>query len=81
MVSVLSIMVARRDGDAVGAHPTLRQGRHQLTETDQHTMLHALARGAVARHSRDVVMPRYEPRHEVLRVDSGEPGHPFAVTR
>jgi hypothetical protein len=32
MVSVLSIVVARRDGDAVGAHATLRQGRHQQAE-------------------------------------------------
>jgi hypothetical protein len=74
MVSVLSIVVARRDGEAVGAHATLRQAGHQPTEAAQRTMLHALARGTIARHPQDAVMPRYELRHEVLRAGSGEPG-------
>jgi len=67
MVSVLSIVVAHRDRDAVGAHATLRQGWHQRTGIAQRTMLHTLARGGIARHSRDAVMVRYELRHEPLR--------------
>ena len=60
-------MVARHDGDAVGAHATFRQAGHQPTETTERTMSHALARGAIARQPPDAVMVRYEPRHEVLR--------------
>ena len=70
MVSVLSIVVAHRDGDAVGAHATLRQGRHQRTEGAQRTILHVFTRLAIARPSKDAVMPRYELRHEVLRAVS-----------
>lgn len=73
MVSVLSIVVARRDGDAVGAHATLRQGRHQRTETSQRTTLHTVARGGIALAPRALVTARYEPRHELLRVASDEP--------
>jgi len=73
MVSVLSIVVAHRDGD-VGAHTTLRQGRHQQAAAAQRTMLHALARGAIAPHARDAVMTRYELRHEVLRAGSDQRG-------
>jgi len=74
MVSVLSIVVARRDGDAVGAHATLRQSRHQQAEIAERTTLHALARGAVARRSHAAVMARYELRHEALRAGSDERG-------
>ena len=70
MVSVLSIVVARRDGDAVGAHATRRQGRHQRTEGAQRTILHVLTRVAIAGPSKDGVIPRYELRHEVLRAAS-----------
>jgi len=65
MVFVRSMVVARRDGNAVGAHATLEQARHQPTESSQRTVSHAFVRGRIARHPRDAVTPRYEPGHEV----------------
>jgi len=61
------MVVAHRDGDAVGAHATLRQAGHQSTEASQGTMWHALARGVIAERRRVAVMPRYERGHELLR--------------
>jgi hypothetical protein len=67
MVSVLWIIVAHRDSDAIGAHGTVRQGRHQSMEAAEHRMLHEVAHRAIVGHPHGVVMPRYERRHEVLR--------------
>jgi hypothetical protein len=53
--------------NAVGAHATLRQARHQPTEASQRMMLHALVRGTGARYPRGAVTPRYDLGHEVLR--------------
>ena len=67
MVSVLSVVVPRRNTNAVEAHATVRQAGHQPAEASQRTMLHALVRGRIAQARRGAVIPRYELGYEPLR--------------